>query len=169
MLHTITKIKDIDERKFLDIYAEGNAENVEELYPEYEPAEALAKAEASFREFLPEFFSEEGNTYYILEEDGVWVSALRLSATGEREYYLEALETRPDLRRRGCAKRLFEAVFAELKKGGGFVIRDCVSKRNLPSLRTHEACGFAVVSDVGTNYIDGSVNERCFGLEYDCR
>ena len=54
MLHTITKIKDIDERKFLDIYAEGNAENAEELYPEYEPAEALAKAEASFREFLLE-------------------------------------------------------------------------------------------------------------------
>lgn len=43
---------------------------------------------------------------------------------------------------------------------------DCVSKRNIPSLKTHEKCGFKIVSDNGYDYLEKESNEYCFGLEY---
>lgn len=58
--------------------------------------------EAGFLDFLKnDFFEQDGAAYWILEENGVWVSALRLSRIQTDLYYLEALETRPDQRGQG--------------------------------------------------------------------
>lgn len=64
------------------------------------------------------------------------------------------------------AKRLICAVFEKLGQYGPFVIADCVSKTNAPSVRTHISCGFRIVSENGINRLSGMVNDRAYGMEY---
>lgn len=150
----------------MDIYAESNGENAEDFFPDENREEGVRKVEENFLAFLKnEFFAREGNVYYVLEEEGVWTAALRLSELPNRLFYLEALETRPDMRRRGYAAKLIRKVAAELKKGGEFRICDCVSKRNIPSLKTHESCGFRAVGD-GYDYLSGESCDREYSMEY---
>ena len=55
---------------------------------------------------------------------------------------------------------------ADMKKEGPFRLCDCVSKKNLPSLKTHEKCGFRIVSEEGYDYLLEETDDRDFGLEY---
>lgn len=166
MLHRFDNIEGLDLEKFLGIYSESIRENAEEFFPDEETASAVKKEEEKFKEFLEEFFSKPGNEYWILEEDGVWTSALRTSLIYEGFYYLEALETRPDSRRRGCAKKLLGEVQDELRKLGAFRICDCVYKKNDPSVQTHLRAGFRIVSDEGCDYLSGTSSEYNYGFEY---
>lgn len=171
MLIEITSYNDIDARKLMDIYAESNRENVDYFYPDMpDKTAALALVEENFLKFLKtDFFVRPNSTYYILEEKGVWVSALRLSIVEDcecRRYYLEALETNPSFRLKGYASKLLHEVIGRLKAGGPFVLCDCVSKRNEPSLRTHLKCGFQIVSEEGFDYLQNEVDPRCYALEY---
>ena len=170
MRHLIRRFEDLDCRKLMEIYAESNAENAEDFFPEIEDrAEALRRTEEAFLGFLrEEFFTGPDPSCWVLEEDGIWVSALRLNRLKPGFYYLEALETRPDCRKRGCASRLLRGMLGTLAKEGSFRLCDCVGKRNLPSLRTHEACGFRIVSEEGMDYLCGEPNPRCYGMEYLC-
>ncbi|MBR4435881.1 MAG: GNAT family N-acetyltransferase [Clostridia bacterium] len=168
MLKRITQFKDIDQRKLMDIYLKGNLEEAEYQYPEIEDKQEAARLiEESFLEWLEgEFFKRPEDTYWILEENGVWISALRTSRIEDGLYYLEALETHGDYRKRGYASTLVNAVIDALKEGGAFRLCDCVHKANEASLNTHKKCGFEIVADNGYCYLYGSTNERTYGLEY---
>ncbi|MBQ9810806.1 MAG: GNAT family N-acetyltransferase [Spirochaetales bacterium] len=168
MLLRISKFDDLDERKLMDIYSESNFENTDYFFPDLEDKkEAVRKVEEGFLGFLKdEFFSQSGSEYWVLESDGVWVSALRLSRIEKGLYYLEALETRPDCRRQGHAARLLGGVIDELKKAGPFRICDCISKRNTASIKTHEKCGFSIVSEAGYDYLLNESDDHDYGLEY---
>ena len=168
MLRRLETFARVDGRRLMDIYREDNIENTDYFYPDMkDKAQALARVEQDFLHYLEtDFFFKPGNTYWVLEENGVWVSALRLTELSPGDYYLEALSTHPDFRRQGCAARLLEAVLAELKKEGPFRLRDCVGKKNVPSLGVHEKCGFRIAAQDGTDYLSGEVNERCYGMEY---
>ena len=168
MLLRISRFDDLDERKLMDIYSESNFENTDYFFPDLEDKkEAVRKVEEGFLGFLKdEFFCQSGSEYWVLEADGVWVSALRLSRIEDGLYYLEALETRPDCRRQGHAARLLDGVIDELKKAGPFRICDCISKRNTASIRTHEKCGFSIVSEAGYDYLLNESDDHDYGLEY---
>ena len=168
MLLQITRYADLDERMLMDLYAEGNLENTDYFFPGIkDKAEAVRKVEAGFLGFLQdEFMDRPGNTYWILEENGVWVSALRTTRIRPGLYYIEALETRPDCRRKGFAARLLTGVAETLKKDGPFRLCCCVSKKNTASLKTHLACGFAVVSEAGWDYLLDESDSRDYGMEY---
>ena len=168
MLITITEFKDLDMRKLMDIYSESNYENTDFFYPdEADKDVAVQKVEAGFLDFLKnDFFKQDGAAYWILEENGVWISALRLSRIQTDLYYLEALETRPDQRRKGCASLLLSGVVESLKKTGYFRLCDCVGKKNTASLKTHEKCGFRIVSDEGYDYLHKEADDHDYGLEY---
>lgn len=169
MLLEINDLARIDGRKLMDIYAEGNEENIDHFYPDAEdrPA-ALAKIETDFLAFIrDEFLPNEANRYMVLERDGTWVSALRLYRIEKGVYYIEALETRPDCRQQGLGSRLLLEVLERLRAKGPFRIQDCVSKKNTASLRTHEKCGFTAVDTVGHDLLDGSEDERCFTMAYE--
>lgn len=168
MLRRLETFAQVDGRRLMDLYREDNVENTDYFYPDVEDkVEALARVERDFLHYLEtDFFPKPGNMYWVLEENGVWVSALRLSETAPGDYYLEALSTHLDFRRQGCAVRLLEAVLAELKAKGPFRLRDCVGKKNVPSLGVHEKCGFRIAAQDGTDYLSGEVNERCYGMEY---
>ena len=61
---------------------------------------------------------------------------------------------------------LLSAVVDAMKKEGPFRLCDCVSKKNIPSLKTHEKCGFRIVSEKGYDYLLEETDDRDFGLEY---
>ena len=168
MLHIITAYADLDGPRLMEVYAESNWENTDYFFPDMaDKTLAVKKVEEGFLAFLrDEFFAGPGPAYYVLEEAGEWVSALRLNEVQSGLYYLEALETRPDRRRQGCAARLLREVVAHLKIKGPFRIRDCVSKRNEASVRTHLACGFQIASDVGHDYLQNEDDPRDYSFEY---
>ena len=168
MLIKITDYQKIDTRKLMDVYSESNYENTDYFFPDEADKEAaVQKVEAGFLDFLKnDFFSNAGAAYWILEIDGVYVSALRTCKIQAGLYYLEALETRPDYRRRGYGARLLSGVADSLRENGPFRLCSCVSKKNNASLKTHEKCGFHIVSDEGYDYLNGEADDRDFGLEY---
>ena len=97
MLLKITDGQALDERRLMDVYAESNLENADFFCPEEPDKEAAVRmVESGFLDFLKnEFFKEPEAICWVLEEGGVWVSALRICRIPEGPYYLEALETRP--------------------------------------------------------------------------
>lgn len=160
MLKIANKLRDVSFPQLMEIYVEGNRENGAERYPEEPAYRQLELAETDFRQYLAEdFFRQEGAIYAIWEEDGQYVSALRLEPYREG-LLLEALETKPDRRRKGYASALIQAVqdLPEVER-----IYSHVSKRNAPSLEAHKKQGFQVVADHAT-YIDGSVSHRAVTL-----
>ena len=168
MLLKIVSFEGIHGRKLMDLYQEGNIENAEFFYPDMEDrALALQKCEEDFLEFVrTKFFRREGSEYWILEEGGVWVSALRLNRIEAGHYYIEALETHPEYREKGYATRLLGGVIENLKSRGPFRLSDCVSKKNEPSVRTHRKCGFAIVPGAAVDYLNHETSEKSYGMEY---
>ena len=157
-MKTIETMDALDSAALMAIYAEGNRENGAWFFPELSPEEQVKKAESEFLKYLREdFFTVPGNRYCVLEtEEGEWAAALRISEKGEY-LWLEALETRPDLRRRGYGKAILREVLSETRRE----IRDQVSRKNQPSLRTHFAAGFTILEDPARDPDTGEIVERC--------
>ena len=102
MLLRLRNYKDVDERKLMDIYSESNYENTDYFYPvEIDKTAAVKNVEAGFMDFLKnQFYGYPEACHWILEENGIWMSALGTCRIREGFYYLEILETRPDQRKR---------------------------------------------------------------------
>lgn len=104
----------IDERKLMDIYHEGNMENIAYFYPDaVDRDEAFYKVENNFLGYIKNGFLDNRNRYMVLEYEGLWVSALRLYWVKDRFYYIEALETHPDHLKKGHAPRLLSGILDE--------------------------------------------------------
>ena len=164
------RFEELDFPKLMEIYRESNLENIPYFFPEEtDRARGLRRVEAGFRDYLKdEFFTERGRRYYVLADGERWASALRLCPIPgkERAWYAEALETAPDCRRRGYARKLLELLCYALAKGGPFELTDSVSRGNLPSLGFHESTGFTVFQEAAVNPLNGEENPRAKGLRY---
>lgn len=167
MLLEFTTMTDVEAMRMIQsIYTEGCRENAKERYPEAaDLTTAIREEEQGFLEFVREFLSKEQNRYYILEEDREWVCALRLTHI-DGFYYLEALETAENHRKKGCAVRLINEVIALLRERGKVELRSNVHKKNTPSLATHKKCGFVIAEENGVNYISGTRSEYVYGMLY---
>ena len=156
MLLVFDKLKDLSFSQLMAVYEEGNKENGEEFWPDMEESQRLLRAEQEFYQYLRQvFFPTENARYYVWEEGGCYVSALRLEPYRDG-LLLEALETAPGERRKGYAGKLIKAVQEACPNTK---IYSHVSKRNLASLRTHETCGFRRIAE-NAIYADGSVTSR---------
>ena len=156
MLKIANRMGQLHFPQLMETYVDDNRENGADRYPEEPEMRQLALAEGDFRQYLAEvFFRQKGAFYAIWEENGRYVSALRLEPYRDG-LLLEALSTHPAYRRKGYASTLIQAVqcLPEVEK-----VYSHVSKRNAPSQGVHKKCGFRVVADQAT-YIDGSVNSR---------
>ena len=145
----------------MDLYAEGNAENAREFYPHLEKYQGVLAAENDFYGYLQDvFFRTKGAVYCIWEENGIYISALRLEPYRDG-LLLAALETHLDYRKKGFAVKLIREVLAWLSERGSQTIYSHIHKRNTASLNTHLACGFRRIAAQAV-YIDGSVtNSSC--------
>lgn len=161
MLCIATKIHQLDFSKLMEIYIEGNQENGALLCRDMSPNQQLLQAEQAFYQYLTgSYFQTQGAMYAIWTEQGQYISALRLEPFLDG-LLLEALETAPAFRRQGYGMKLIQAV----QKAYPQKIYSHVSKRNIPSLRIHEKCGFCRVLDYA-RYIDGSVSQTAVTLCY---
>ena len=168
MLYQIEVFNQIDGRKLMDLYQEGNIENIDYFYPETDDREgALTRIENNFLEYIEkDFLAKPGNAYWILEEEGAWVSALRLYKIEDGFYYIEALETHPEYRRKGYAVKLLNGVIGALKEKGSFKLCDNVRKRNDASLNTHKKCGFTIAADKGIDYLCDEIYENDYSMQF---
>lgn len=161
---------ELDFPKLMGIYRESNLENIPYFFPEETDQDrGLCMVEAGFRDYLEHsFFEEAGNRYYVLEGGEGWASAIRLSPIPEREraWYAEALETAPQLRRRGYARKLMELLCFQLAQEGAFELLDSVGKRNSASLAFHESLGFTTYQENAISPLDGEENPGALGLRY---
>lgn len=168
MLLKFTCFDKIDQKKLMDVYFESNMENTDYFCPsEKDKEKALKFVENGFLNFLKtEFFASENSTYWVLTDKNKYLSALRTSEIRKSFYYLEALETDVNERNKGYDTKLLTEVLEELKKEGSFKLCSCVGKSNTLSLKTHQKCGFRIISDIGINYITDEPESRCYSLEY---
>ena len=157
MLICVRTFQELDFDALMQVYLEGNRENGEDLYPEESPQRQMELALRDFENYLRhDFFSNKDACYWIWSEDGAYRSALRLEPY-EDGLLLEALETHPEHRRRGYAKKLITAVLECLPTGTKLYSQ--ISKRNTPSLASHRACGFTKLLDY-TVEADGTINDH---------
>lgn len=168
MLLKFTSFSELNTDRLMTIYSEGNLENADCFYPdEPDRQKAVRLCEERFTDYLKnDFYSRPGRTYWILEENGEWVCALRTSYIGDGLYYIEALETKPDRRRLGYAAKLLNSVEECLKNSGPFSLRSNVNRKNIPSLRTHIRSGFRIASDPGYDYLRDRYEPGYCGMEY---
>lgn len=157
MLLIAKSLKDMNFRQLMDVYEEGNRENAREQYPHLPTEQGIGEAEQDFYAFLQQgFFAVQRAFYALWIVDGRYVGALRAEPYRDG-LLIEALETKPDCRRRGYAAQLMRAVFDYLQDGK---LYSHIHKKNIPSQKLHEGLGFIRCSDRAV-YIDGSVNDRC--------
>lgn len=162
MLLIAKSLRELSFGALMEVYIEGNRENGEENWPQLEENEQLLRAEQDFYQYLKQvFFPVTGAVYAVWEEKGKYISALRLEPYKDG-LLLEALETAPEMRRKGYAEKLLRAVQARC---GDTKIYSHVGKWNDASLRVHEKCGFRRVLEYAV-YIDGSVNSRSCTMVY---
>lgn len=168
MLLQIRTLDAAARRQLMDVYSESNLENTDYFYPELTDKEAAVRlVERDYLNYLEtEFLAADGNLLLVWEKQGIWTSALRLYRVCEGFFYIEALETRPDFRRSGYAAKLLRETTEMLKKTGPFRLCDNVDKQNEASLATHKACGFAVVSDNGYDYLRKETDGGSYGMEF---
>ena len=163
MLLWAKTMRDLNFERLMRVYAEGNRENAQAFYPHMEPKKGQLCAEQDFWNYLTEdFFRQKGACYAIWEENGEYMAALRLEPW-EDGLLLEALETHPNYRGRGYAKRLIRAVLETVEEQR---VYSHISPRNGPSLAVHKACGFQKILNHSV-YADGSVNSRCHTYRYE--
>ena len=162
MLILATSLRQLRFGDLMEVYADSNEEKASD-WPNLPHGYALTLAEQDFRQYLVEvFFPTPGAVCAVWEENGKYVSALRLEPYRDG-LLLEGLETHPIHRRKGYAALLISTVQQHL---GAVKIYSHVEKRNAASLKTHEKCGFSIISDHAV-YINGNVDHRCCTLLYE--
>lgn len=166
MLVIAKSFRDLRFSELMQVYEQSNLEAAEERKT-LPPMFALQLAEQDFRQYLQEvFFRTKGAVCCIWEENGHYVSALRLEPYRDG-LLLAALETAPAFRKRGYASALIQTVQQHLAACGNVKIYSHVNKQNTASVCTHEKCGFRVISDRAV-YLNGSVDSRCSTFLYTC-
>lgn len=149
----------------MSVYEEGNKENGAYLYPHESSSVQKLRAELDFDDYLRQtFFMQKGAAYCVLTDKECYVSAARIEPF-EDGYLLSALETKPDLRRRGYARQLMVELLAEYVSRGCTPIYSHVANKNIPSLNLHLQCGFCVHKEFA-RYLDGTVSTNTKTLIY---
>ena len=166
MLLTVRKMNEFSFSKLMRVYQQANREHGALLAPEEPEDRQLQLSEEDFYAYLHDsFFTHPGAVYCIWEEDGTYISALRLEPYRDG-LLLEALETAPGCRQRGYAVRLIQEVQRMLEEQGSVRIYSHVNRKNMASMKTHRKCGFEKYLDYAA-YIDGSVDRRADTLRYE--
>ena len=161
MLHLVTQRNDFNFSALMAVYAESNLQNGASLAPFLPEGQQVLQAEQDFYQYLTEvFFKTAGAIYAIWEEQGRYVSALRLEPYKDG-LLLAALETAPEDRKKGYGERLIRAVQGAIPGK----IYSHVSRNNPASLRLHQKCGFSQILDYA-KYIDGSIARTAVTFQY---
>jgi len=159
MLHWANKMRELNFGQLMELYSEGNLENAREFYPNLPENQQILAAEQSFHQYLREcFFKTSGARYALWVVDDDYRSALRIEPYREG-LLLQALETKPDDRRKGYGYALMMQVLEYLRVRGYTSVYSHIAKKNKASLALHSKCGFQLISD-SARLIDGTVTQN---------
>lgn len=107
--------------------------------------------------FQYDFFSISNTACAVWEENGEYISALRLEPY-HGGLLITGIETLPEQRGNGIAGKLMRAVLEHLKSTGIRRIYSHIHSKNIPSIRLHRDCGFSLAFDYAV-FLDGSVSQ----------
>jgi len=147
-LRIICSLRDLQFSKLIDVYSESLGLTAGDS------SQGRLDAEQDLYAFLRIFL--ENGFYGVWEEDGRYLSALRLEPYKDG-LLLEAVETDPNFRNQGHAKKLMRAILAYVGENQRCPVYSHVKKDNAGSLALHKSCGFRQVSDCAS-YVDGSAS-----------
>lgn len=151
MLKVIRSMAELPFGRFMQVYAESNRERGSRWQNE-SPERQVEMAEQEVYAYLRQcFFTRPGSRYFIWEEQGSALCALRCESYADG-VLLTALETAPDYRGRGYATQLLSTVLSYLEVGKVYVH---IHKDNQASLAVHLKCGFKKLKS-GARMLDGS-------------
>lgn len=105
----------------------------------------------AYASFLKDFIKNPKQIILVEEVDDVWVSGLRAIETIETHWFLEAVETKPEERRKGYGKSLLQHTIDYLKRNGMKELSCTISKNNFKSQALHRKCGFLPTNEPPVN------------------
>ena len=160
MLKIINTMRDFPFGQMMEVYYESNAATAREQFPDESEYEGLYRVEMEFYRYLRYDFFTMGDGFYAL-----WMEGNRPVSTARFErwkdgWLLEGLETHPDHRGKGYARRVLEGALLRIQEP----VYAHVAKDNGPSLRVHEKCGFVRCPD--TALVNGNFDSRFVTLVY---
>lgn len=106
---------------------------------------------AAYASFLRAFIANPKQLVIVEESNSVWVSALRAVETSEGHWFLEAVETKPEERKKGYGKELLHHTIDYLENIGMTELTCTISKNNFKSQALHGKCGFVPTSEPPMN------------------
>lgn len=135
MLNAVTQIDENAIRRLLSVYSES----MNDMKMNFADDEEMRAAYASF---LRDFVKNPKQRILVETFEDTWVSALRAIEITEGRWFLEAVETKPDERKKGFGKALLYDTIDYLKTLGMTEATCTISKNNYKSQALHETCGF---------------------------
>lgn len=144
MLRIITQIDENTVSRLISVYSES----MNEMKINFANDAEMCAAYASF---LREFVKNPKQLILVETFDDKWVSALRAIETIEGHWFLEAVETKPDERKKGFGKDLLHHTIDYLKNFGMTEITCTISHNNHKSQALHGKCGFFPTNDFPLN------------------
>lgn len=165
MLKICRGIGQLDFRQLMDVYEETNRLTGKREYPKKPENLQILFAEQDFYSYLELFFGDPKARYAVWVTDGVYMAALRLEQYRDG-LLITALEVPVEARRKGVATHFLEAVKTYCKENATGPLYSHVDKKNLPSLRVHNKCGFSVIAEEAA-FLDGSIHKDHVTLYFD--
>jgi L-amino acid N-acyltransferase YncA len=151
----------------LHVYAQSNEYIYRKSYAGKYGTEETARAAFAqdYCDFITEFIAQDDRYLFAVRENGEYAAALRIIQMSEGGWYIEAVETAPEHRRKGCARYLLTQTLRCMRVLSARSIVSMTGKENAASCALHLSCGF---SDTGKTAKDaeGAPIENCRVLEY---
>lgn len=156
-------MRQLDFEQLMHVFTESNNEKGAREYPHFSFQEQIRHVEqTSYTYLLNTLFANGSGFCAVWEAEGRYVATLYVEPYMDA-LLLTSLETLPEARNKGYAKKLVSAVIEYLQKQGSYIIFSHVEKRNYASLAVHRACGFSQVLQHAV-FLDGSVSHRFLTL-----
>lgn len=153
MLRIIRSVGELNFYGLMQIYEESNQAHAREDYPGCD--DGLLQVQMDVYAYLRDvFFRISGAKCCVWEENGRAVCALRLEPYQDG-LLLTALETHPEFRRKGFAKKLITAVLETVNEP----VYSHISRGNFASIAVHGQCGFVKRKDTAV-LLDGTVTAK---------
>lgn len=153
MLNIVTQIDENTISRLMSVYSES----MNYMRINFADDDEMCAAYASF---LWEFVKNPKQMIIVETSDDEWVSALRAIETIEGHWFLEAVETKPEERKKGFGKDLLRHTIDYLKSIGMTELTCTISKNNFRSQALHEKCGFIPTNELPLNCW-GELEEGC--------
>ena len=144
MLNSVALIDENAISRLLSVYSESMNEMKIHFANDAEMCETYAS-------FLRDFVKNPKQLILVEASDHEWVSALRAIETIEGHWFLEAVETKPEERKKGFGKDLLSHTIDYLKNIGMKELTCTISKNNFKSQALHEKCGFIPTNEPPLN------------------